>query len=119
MFYAANWFIELINSFSTQQEEDINVMVMVRLKQVLNLQKTMAVVLSQQVQLPLLSCTCSSMASPAPGLCRVREGGVMLVLDGVECAGAQVYVLIDNKVGGLVVVGVTTTSPEEMEHVGL
>ena len=66
MFYAANWFIELINSFSTQQEEDINVMV--RLKQVLNLQKTMAVVLSQQLQLPLLSCTCSSMASLAPGL---------------------------------------------------
>ena len=42
MFYAANWFIELINSFSTQQEEDIMVKVMVRLKQVLDLQKTMA-----------------------------------------------------------------------------
>ena len=40
-----------------------------------------------------------------------------MVLDGVECAGAQVYVLIDNKVGGMVVVGVTTTSPEEMELV--
>ena len=42
MFYAANCFIELINSFSTQQEEDIMVKVMLRLKQVLDLQKTMA-----------------------------------------------------------------------------
>ena len=30
--YAANWFIELINRFSTQQEEDIKVKRMVRLQ---------------------------------------------------------------------------------------
>ena len=43
---AANWFIELINSFSTQQAEDIKVKRIVRLQKVLHLQKTMALVLS-------------------------------------------------------------------------
>ena len=39
LFYAANWFIELINSFSTKH--DIEVKRMVRLQQLLDLQKTM------------------------------------------------------------------------------
>merc|ERR1719392_62473 len=40
LFYTVNWFIELVNSFSTQVDEDIKVKVMVRLKQLLDLKNT-------------------------------------------------------------------------------
>jgi Fanconi anemia group D2 protein len=47
LFYVTNWFIELVNSFSTQQEEDIKVKVLLRIKQVLEMQKMIAVALKQ------------------------------------------------------------------------
>jgi len=97
--------------------------------------------MADEMQVPLVTCTCSSLARPAPGEAEAalrevfsgagrmaREGGVVLVLDGVECAGgrrgrgkthqgrmtAQLQALLDKKVEGLVVVGVTSC-PEEME----
>jgi hypothetical protein len=42
LFYVTNWFIELVNSFSTQQEEGIKVKVLLRIKQVLEMQKMIA-----------------------------------------------------------------------------
>merc|ERR1719318_2373084 len=47
LFYVTNWFIELVNSFSTQQEEDIKVKVLLRIKQVLEMQKMIATALRQ------------------------------------------------------------------------
>jgi hypothetical protein len=47
LFYATNWFIELVNSFSTQQEEDIKVKVLLRIKQVLEMQKMISAALKQ------------------------------------------------------------------------
>jgi len=97
--------------------------------------------MSAELHQPLLTCNCSSLARPAPGEAEgalrqlfsegeamAKEGGVILVLDGVDCVGirrgkgkshqsrmtVQLQTLLDKKVEGLVVVGVTT-SPEELE----
>ena len=97
--------------------------------------------MSAELNIPLLTCNCSSLARPAPGEAEgalrqifsqgeamAKEGRVVLVLDGVECVGGsrgkgkshqsrmtvQLQTLLDKKVEGLVVVGVTT-SPEELE----
>lgn len=90
---------------------------------------------------PILTCSCSSLARPSPGEAEgalrevflkgelmAKEGGVILALDCVECVGgrrgrgkthqdrmtAQLQALLDRKIEGLVVVGMTT-GPEELE----
>ena len=47
LLHVTNWFIELVNSFSSQQVEDIKVKVLVRMKQVLEMQKMIATALKQ------------------------------------------------------------------------
>jgi len=96
---------------------------------------------ADQIGLPLITCDCSSLAAPQPGESEsalrnvfneagmlASEGGVLLVLDGVENAGgrrgrgkthqgrmtAQLQALLDTKAEGVVVVGVTSC-PEELE----